>query len=981
MPTGVECGFGPLHPSLIEKGSKMSSTRSLVSMLLFTSAMVMPALAAAQTGQSAPSGGATGGATGGQATGNSAPSSAGTPAGQSGVVNTDTDQSLPRGSDPAAAASEQVEVSVPGGAGADIVVTGQRDRNAVRTGAQVLSVLSSADIARTGEGDIAGALGRVTGLSVVGNGYVYVRGLGDRYSLALLNGSPLPSPEPLKRVVPLDIFPTNIISSSLVQKSYSVNFPGEFGGGVINLTTKSAPAKSFLSVGVSGGVDSETTGLLGYTYYGTKTDWTGFGNGGRKLKPALQSFLASGNTISQLSVADNSAIAAQLVTGRNSIVQRNGDIPPNASGNVTGGTSFEALGATFGVIATAGYSSKWRTRDTIQQTANTSDLSSKELDFRRVITDDRVVVNGLIGLSAAFGNNKVRLTNLYIRDTLKQARLGIGTQASGNPNATLLQQDTAWFARQLYDLQLVGEFKLTSGLSLDVRGGYANTRRDAPDEFSYQYFRSNAPVCGPTSVAGCDPYGATFINTLTNGQTGLADASYSFLNEDLWSGGVDLSYKLTPGVTATIGYAYSDTMRRNERRSFIFRSSNLPLGLSVLRPDVLLSQPVIIAGPQLSPSQRYTITLTDNEPNPVFVAKLRNQGAYAKLTAQVLGNLTLDAGVRYETAKETVNAVRVFTSPVSGAVTPTNLDRDYFLPAATLTYAVADGMQIRLNASKTIARPQFRELIFQTFYDPDSNRNFRGNPLLVDSQLYNVEGRYEWYFAREQRVSVAGFFKRLDNPIETFASFDDNNVVSSFANAPRANLYGGEVELVKYLNLNGLFDSEFFASRRLVTVANYTYTKSKLKVRDDDTTAVFAFSSTRARDFFRDGVPLTGQSDHLVNLQVGLEDVSRLSQQTFLLTYASDRVTNRGAGTQPDIVERPGLRLDFVAREGVNFLGVDTEIKFEVRNITGTRYQEFQQSGSNRIYYNRYNVRNERFHWARAKLLMHRRNRKPSLKK
>jgi outer membrane receptor for ferrienterochelin and colicin len=89
----------------------------------------------------------------------------------------------------------------------------------------VVSVLSAEDIARTGEGDIAGALQRVTGLSVVGSGFVFVRGLGDRYSLALLNGSPLPSPEPLRRVVPLDIFPTSVIASSVVQKSYSVNYP------------------------------------------------------------------------------------------------------------------------------------------------------------------------------------------------------------------------------------------------------------------------------------------------------------------------------------------------------------------------------------------------------------------------------------------------------------------------------------------------------------------------------------------------------------------------------------------------------------------------------------------------------------------------------------------------------------------------------------------------------------------------------------
>src|SRR5690606_18741021 len=172
------------------------------------------------------------------------------------------------------------DVSVPGG---DVIfVTGRINRDPTRSSSQVLSVLSSEQIARTGEGNIAGALGRVTGLSVVGSGFVYVRGLGDRYSLAMLNGSPLPSPEPLRRVVPLDLFPTGLMASSLVQKSYSVNYPGEFGGGVINLTTKATPDEGFLTLTVGGSWDTETTGQLGYSYYGSKTDWTGFDNGDRK---------------------------------------------------------------------------------------------------------------------------------------------------------------------------------------------------------------------------------------------------------------------------------------------------------------------------------------------------------------------------------------------------------------------------------------------------------------------------------------------------------------------------------------------------------------------------------------------------------------------------------------------------------------------------------------------------------------------------
>ena len=193
------------------RGIPMSKTSRLAGVLLLTTALVAPYQAFAQDSAEPPA---------------SEPVQA-RPA--------DTPAPVP----PAAEqAEEEVDVST---TGAEIVVTGQRDRNISKFSDQVVPVLSTAEIARTGEGNIAGALGRVTGLSVVGSGYVYVRGLGDRYSLALLNGSPLPSPEPLKRVVPLDIFPSSVISSSLVQKSYSVNYPGEFGGGVINLTTRAVP--------------------------------------------------------------------------------------------------------------------------------------------------------------------------------------------------------------------------------------------------------------------------------------------------------------------------------------------------------------------------------------------------------------------------------------------------------------------------------------------------------------------------------------------------------------------------------------------------------------------------------------------------------------------------------------------------------------------------------------------------------------------
>lgn len=830
---------------------------------------------------------------------------------------------------------EAIDVSLPGSEG--IIVQGSRTRNVEKSAPEVVSVLSSADIARTGEGDIAGALQRVTGLSVVGSGFVYVRGLGDRYSLALLNGSPLPSPEPLKRVVPLDLFPTSVIASSLVQKSYSANFPGEFGGGVINLTTKAIPNESFLTIGGSLSGNSETTNELGYTYFGASDDWTGFDNGSRDLPPALVAYLNSGERISSGSV-DTQAIAGQLVTGRNSIIQRNRHLPPNGSAGITGGTSFDVSDdTTIGVIANVGYSNKWRTRDSLQQTASSLDLSLLEQDFQRVTTENRIVVNGLFGLGIESGEHKLRWTNLFIRDSLKQARLAVGTQQTTSPIATLMRQDTAWFERQLFSSQVVADLQFAPEVNLDLRFGYANSQREVPGEFAYEYFRSNEPS---------DPFGAFFINRLNNGQRGSAEVTYSDLSEDLWSGGADLSYRLSDDFTVTVGYAHSDTARRTERRDFQFIApSTFPNAVALFRPDFLLQPDVI---------DFYGIELVDaNEANPVFDARLINNAGYVQLQANLSEQISLNLGVRYEDAQQTVEPVQVFTVPTA-SLASTALDRSYWLPAATLTWDFGNNMQLRISGSKTIARPQFRELIFQSYFDTDSNRLFRGNPLLTDSQLFNAEARYEWYFDRDQRVSLAGFFKRIKNPIEAFSSFEDNSVITSFANAPEADLYGAELEVQKYFDLGNDDGTGFFGTRRAVVIANYTYTKSNISVGPTDPVAVFASAANLATDFFRDGAPLTGQSDHLVNLQIGLEDTERLSQQTLLLTYASDRVTSRGAGGQADIIERPGLQLDFVARQGITVAGKEVELKLEVRNLTNNKYRELQENGDNRVFYNRY---------------------------
>tara|TARA_R110002124_G_scaffold189482_1_gene356835 strand:- start:299 stop:3025 length:2727 start_codon:yes stop_codon:yes gene_type:complete len=852
------------------------------------------------------------------------------------AASADTDPAEPSPSE------DDVDISAPGSDfSGEIIVRGRYIPNSIRNTSSVISVLSTEDIARSGDGDIAGALERVTGLSVDNGGFVYVRGLGDRYSQALLNGTPLPSPEPLKRVVPLDIFPSSVLASATVQKSYSVNYPGEFGGGLINLTTAAIPDDSYFEFGMGVGMNSETTAKLGYTHYGSGSDWTGFDDGTRDIPAGLTEALNAGARIelgqnfTQTQLQD---ITASLVNAPTTLVQRNTDIPVNWSADISAGLNTDIGASRFGVIFNASYSNKFFTRDSIEQSGTTSIVAD---DARTVRTDQNVVVSGLLGLGLEVGEHKLRWTNLYIRDSLKQTSLSAADNINtGSIDPTTpadeMRQRTNWIERQLIDSVFVGEFKF-GDISLDLRGGYANSQREAPYERSFTYFY--------------DDVAKDYVNNLlTNPQS--ATISFSDLSEDVWNGGIDLAYALPTSrkIILSTGYSYVNTTRSAFRRDFrYFPTSSLPFPVSQERPDYLVSDFNVYGG--------YTQGITTdgifiqedntNAGSQAYDAELTVHGAYAKADVELLDFVQAELGVRYETAEQSVIARDIYGD---GNLTQTApLDNDYWLPAATLTWNFADDMQFRVSASKTIARPQFRELARPQYLDPDSGRIFSGNPFLQDSELFNAEARMEYYFGDGERVLLAGFYKKIDNPIEpvAFIPGGSSSFQTTFANAPEAQLYGAEVELLKYFPLEGLGNSDFFTNNRFVAIANYTYTESELKVGANDTTILDDTLGVRpANQVFVDGRPLTGQSKHLANIQLGIENTERLSQYTFLLSYASDRVTTRGPITggqvDPDLVQSPSLKLDFVAREAVTIAGQELEIKFEARNLTNENFRETQ---------------------------------------
>ena len=819
----------------------------------------------------------------------------------------------------------------------EVVVTGNIPL-VIRETAEVSSVLTADDLARQGDDTAAAALTRVTGLSLVGGRFVYVRGLGERYSSALLNGSPLPSPEPLQRVVPLDLFPSSILANVLVQKTYSPQFPGEFGGGVIALTTTSIPNRPFLSIGASVGGDSETTLQDGLGYYGGDYDWTGFDDGTRDQPDELKLAQRTGKRINStnFSAGELATIGASFVNAPLNLLQKI-DVDANVGFDLSAGTSTDLGWGRAGVVAVLGYDNSWQTREGKQQEGTIDQGELKPItDFDFTSTQNNIDVNALLGFGLEFGENEIRFTNLFVRSTQKEARIRQGVDDRFSSNE-IRDDFTEFFIRTLFNHQLTGEHQF-GNLSFDWRAAYAKASRDSPYEKRIRFERS-----------GTDNRFRTDARRQQN------RTRFSEIEDQIWSGGFDLGYEIRTGageIDLSAGYAYFDNDRQFELRDFRFEA---PTGLSsnqqLQRPDFFFSDF------NLGPNNLQLVETTGSEGAAAYQAQLEVHAVYAAAEAELGDSLRGSVGARLEDGRQSVRPFDLFGGPPPP--TPEPREEQYVLPAATLTYIFADGdMQVRLGASKTIARPQFRELAPSQFIDPDNDRIFIGNPFLVDSELLNLDARYEWYFAGQQYVTAGLFYKNIDKPVEAIVNEAGSELQTSFINAPRANLFGGEFEVRKYTRL--FENAPFFADKRFLTALNYTYSKSELQVEAGD--QVFPLASAGqprpALELLRDGQPLQGQSEHLLNLQLGWEseDEDTGSQATFLVTYVSDRVSARGRPGQPDFIESPGLRLDFTFRKGFEVAGRVIRVGFEARNLSGENFEEFQELGDDRIDLNTYEV-------------------------
>ena len=296
----------------------------------------------------------------------------------------------------------------------EISVIGQFVPDEKRGTDQVSNVVGQEQFTRSGDANIAESLKRISGLSAVGGKYVYIRGLGERYSSALMNGAILPSPEPINRVVPMDLFPTAILESVLVQKTYSAAFPAEFGGGVMQLRTKKSTDEFFWNVTSSIGGQNNTTFKDGVTLDGGSRDWLGYDDGHRAMSDTLKRAVAGDNKLKKYSVYDKQGVPMEDLTAigkafNNEYTFDTESLPVDTSFTTSFGNFNEIgdSGAKINYFGAIDYSNSWDSNEVEQNRwvpAGGENLSQQEgLDFQ--CTENSVDLSGMFSVGLDINEN------------------------------------------------------------------------------------------------------------------------------------------------------------------------------------------------------------------------------------------------------------------------------------------------------------------------------------------------------------------------------------------------------------------------------------------------------------------------------------------------------------------------------------------------------------------------------------------------
>jgi len=765
----------------------------------------------------------------------------------------------------------------------------------------VAQVISAETIKRSPDKNTGEVLKRVTGTSVQEGKYLVVRGLSDRYNMAMLNGIALSSTEPDRKTFSFDIFPAAMIDNIVMNKTFIPELPGEWAGGLVQVQTKDVPAASFLNVQLGTGFNSNTIGRDFQQAPGGKLDWLGIDNKERGLPASIP----VKSEFSALSPAEKAALGKNF---RNNWVAKSGNAPINSSFQVNGGGSTRIFGKKVaGIFAlTYNQSNKRTPFDNIFIANNEGDV---EITYNNNKYSRDVLAGALANVTLQLNNNNKisvkNLLNINTSDFVSDRYDGRDYIISGGGNGDRVKATEIGFRQNtFFNTQLIGEHNLpTLQTKIKWYGGFNILDQYIPDQRRLFYTQDgndpSAPYYALLGLGAGQKSGSIF---------------YSFLNDYIYNAGGDVTKSLNiKGKTHSVkaGYLFQVKDRLFDSRPFYTNTASNAIKL--LSPDQLYA-------PENFGTGNDKVQFDEINGNAYrYVANTILNAAYLQFDNPIGNKLRLVWGVRFESYDQLVGSVRK-----DDPRHVNTLVKD-FLPGLNLTYKLNNKTNFRFAASQTVIRPEFRELSPFAFYDFELGAQVVGNKSAERTKVSNFDLRYELYPRAGELFTVGAYFKHFDKPIEYyFNRTGPGTNTFNILNTKNATAYGAELEFRKKLDFISALKNFTFSG-------NLSYIYSRVK----DTTGTV-------------DRPLQGQSPYLINF--GLQyDVEKIGfSSTLLFNQIGRRILFVGNEAISDIWEAPRPLLDLQLAQKV--FKRKGEIKLNISDIINSRANFYHDLDNNKKY-------------------------------
>ena len=757
-------------------------------------------------------------------------------------------------------------------------------------GSGIVDTIDAAEISRFGGSDVAASVLNVPSITVQDSRYLFIRGLGDRYVTTTLNGATLPSTDPSRRTVPLDLFPSNLVAQLAVRKTFTPEMPGESTGGNLLIITKNLPTQAGGTFSASVGA---VVGLTGQRIYADSVrgdfDYFGVDDGARR-ENGLLNLIGTALTFSDR-FSTNARNELQQVGGLllkdGWDLRRTKAAPNQALGLSYGDLKELGSGRRLGYFAAGNFSNSTSQRDkgiTRTYGANGSVLD----DFQFIEHSRNVDASGLLALGLRLGQQAFSATTLMSRNTASSVRVSEGFD--GDELLPSYRYSIDWTERQFVSQQFSGEHKLNGTLAKwQVTGSQA--MRYAPDRREVRFDLRGADGVYNLSVPGL----LRRFDELTDNNLDLSTDWERLLGQSKLKFGAQAIARERDSQSRSFGYQGGLALDTN--------ASNRLVG-EVVNPNTITG----------NTATGYAY-LNETLPSDSYDAELSQYALYGTYEV-LLGNFDLAVGARYEQYEQSTE-----TFGLQGDQTAVRsvIDEAVFLPSLSVNWLINETMQLRLGLSRTVARPDFKETSNATFYDTEFDFRVRGNPLLKPSQVSNIDLRFEHYGQGGQNSSVALFYKDMKDPIERVVQAASGTAGNSrtYQNASKARIYGVEIE--------GRRDIPWGAdlSRAFFVALNASVIKSEVDLLDGGRRA------------------LQGQPDYTANLIVGFDHVPSGQEVTLLLNQNGKSIQDVGVNDLPDIIEEPRLSLNLNYRWR---LAKGLEFNAKVKNMLNSDVK-FTQGG------------------------------------